>query len=125
MLSGLSQSQEQELLDAVDAVDSVDAVEAVSAAEWAYAHLVKSFRAAVVNPAIRYTVWRFVTEALAPSPNICHDCDSRSGDLFELEDPDELFDIFKYGEWLDDDTFSVNIHPHCHCLIVRDYDVYW
>ena len=83
------------------------------------------FKAAIVNPAIRYTVWRYVTEALAPSPNLCEDCDDRAGDTFELEDPDDLLDMFEYGEWLDDDTFSPNIHPNCHCLVVRQEDVYW
>ena len=83
------------------------------------------FKAAIVNPAIRYSVWRYVTEALAPSPNLCVDCDDRAGDSFELEDPDDLLDMFEYGEWLDEDTFAVNLHPNCRCLVVRDYDVYW
>jgi hypothetical protein len=111
----------------LEAVELVDAVEAVSATDWARAHLVKRspFKAAVVKPAIRYTVWRYVTEALAPSPNLCEDCDDRAGDTFELEDPDDLLDMFEYGEWLDEDTFAVNIHPNCHCLVVRQEDVYW
>ncbi len=88
-------------------------------------HAFTAFKAAVVNPAIHYSVWRYVTEALAPSPNLCEDCDSRSGDFFELEDPDDLLDMFPYGEWLDEDTFAVNWHPHCVCGIVRDEDVYY
>ena len=83
------------------------------------------FRAAVVNPAIRYTVWRYVTEGLAPSPNLCHNCDDHQNDTYELKDPDELLDMFPWGEWLDDDTFAVNLHPNCHCLVVRDQNVYW
>jgi hypothetical protein len=83
------------------------------------------FRAAVVNPAIRYTVWRYLTEGLAPSPNLCRNCNNNKPDTYELEDPDELLDMFPWGEWLDDDTFAVNLHPNCHCLIKRDQDVYW
>jgi hypothetical protein len=105
----------------LDAVEALDAVDALDAADWARKHLV----AAIVNPAIRYTVWRYSTEALAPSPNLCVDCEDRAGDTFELEDPDDLLDMFEYGEWLDDDTFSPNIHPNCRCLVVRQEDVYW
>ena len=83
------------------------------------------FKAAVVNPAIRYTIWRYVTEGLAPSPNLCHNCNDNKTETYELEDPDELLDMFPWGEWLDDDTFAVNLHPNCHCLVVRDQDVYW
>ena len=82
-------------------------------------------RAAVVNPAIRYTVWRYVTEGLKPSPNLCQNCQDHNNDLFELQDPDELSDMFSYGEWLDEDTFALNLHPNCACLVVRDHDVYW
>jgi hypothetical protein len=82
-------------------------------------------KAAVVNPAIHYTIWRYETQALAPSPNICVECDNHNSEVFELSDPDDLLEKFPYGEWLDNDTFAVNIHPHCHCLIVRDHDVYW
>lgn len=106
----------------LEAVEALDAVDALDAAAWASAH---RFKAAVVNPAIRYSVWRYVTEALAPSPNLCVDCEDRAGDTFELEDPDDLLDMFPYGEWLDDNTFSPNIHPNCHCLVVRQEDVYW
>ena len=86
---------------------------------------VYGFRAAVVNPAIRNTVWRYVVEGLAPSPNLCHNCNGHQNDSYELNDPDELLDMFPYGEWLDDDTFAVNLHPNCHCIVKRDYDVYW
>jgi len=85
----------------------------------------KAFKAAIVNPAIKYTVWRFVTEGLKPSPNLCNNCADHNGDLYELKDPDELQDKFPYGEWLDEDTFSVNLHPNCCCLIIRDHNVYW
>ena len=33
--------------------------------------------------------------------------------------------MFPHGEWLEEDTFAVNLHPNCVCLIVRDHDVYW
>jgi len=56
---------------------------------------------------------------------MCEVCIGREGDLFELVDPDELVDIFPYGEWLDETTFAVNQHSHCRCLIGRDHDVYW
>jgi hypothetical protein len=82
-------------------------------------------KAAVVKPGIRYTVWRYVTEGLAPSPNLCHNCDNHQNDTYELTDPDELLDMFPWGEWLDDDTFAVNLHPNCHCIVKRDQDIYW
>ena len=85
----------------------------------------KAFKAAVVNPAIRHTVWRYVTEGLKPSPNLCQNCQDHNNDVYELQDPDELKDMFPYGEWLDEDTFAVNLHPNCVCLVVRDHDVYW
>ena len=50
----------------------------------------KAFKAAIVNPAIRYTVWRYVTEGLKPSPNLCQNCQDHSNDVYELQDPDEL-----------------------------------
>ena len=102
-------------------VAAVESVELLDAAILS----VFSFKAAVVNPAIHYTVWRYETEGLAPSPNLCFNCDDLKGDLYELEDPDELLDMFPWGEWLDEDSFAVNLHPNCHCLVVRDYDVYW
>ena len=82
-------------------------------------------RAAVVNPAIRYTIWRYVTEGLKPSPNLCQNCKDHKNAVYEMQDPDELSDMFPYGEWLDEDTFAVNLHPNCVCLVVRDQDVYW
>ena len=51
-------------------------------------------KAAVVNPAIRHTVWRYVTEGLAPSPNLCHNCDDNKTETYELKDPDGLLDMF-------------------------------
>ncbi|MGD0204145.1 MAG: hypothetical protein ABSC20_09615 [Candidatus Bathyarchaeia archaeon] len=101
-------SRNQVFLEAVDVVEAIEV-----------------FRAAVVDPRIRYTVWGYVTEGLAPSPNMCDDCDDQNCDEFELEDPDDLLDMFPYGEWLDDDTFAVNLHPNCHCTIIREEDVYW
>lgn len=80
---------------------------------------------AVVDPNIRYSVWQYYTEALAPSPNLCKICGPRNGDLYELEDPDDLLFIFPYGEWVDDDTFQVNQHPHCLCLVKRKKNVYY
>ena len=65
------------------------------------------------------------TEGLKPSPNLCKNCQEHNNDVYELQDPDELTDLFTYGEWLDEDTFAVNLHPNCVCLIVRDHDVYW
>jgi len=78
----------------------------------------KAFQASVINPVIKYTVWRYEIEALAPSPNICSTCEDCQGDFYELADPDYLLDMFPYGEWLDSDTFSVNQHPNCRCLII-------
>lgn len=84
-----------------------------------------ALKAAVVNPAVKFTVWRYEIEALSPSPNICKVCHGLEGDFYELEDPDDLLDMFPYGEWLDDDNFAVNQHPYCRCMVVRDHDVNW
>ncbi len=100
----------------------VEAVQVASALK-AFENLA-GFKAAIVNPAVKYTVWRYVVEGLAPSPNICRLCYNRRTDLYELQDPDELRDMFPYGEWLDDDNFAVNQHPYCRCIVVRDHDVY-
>lgn len=87
--------------------------------------LLELFDEAIVDPTINYTVWKYYTQALAPSPNMCIRCDNHNGDLYELKDPDDLLDMFPYGEWLDDDTFAANIHPHCMCLVKRHRDVYY
>ncbi len=102
----------------VAAVQTIDVLNAFGLSK-------KALEAAVVKPGIRYTVWRYEIEGLAPSPNLCFNCDDHQNDVFELVDPDDLLDMFPFGEWLDDDTFSVNLHPNCHCLVVRDQDVYW
>ena len=87
--------------------------------------VIESLEEAVVDRNINFTVWQYYTQALAPSPNMCLLCDDRNGDLYELTDPEDLLTMFFYGEWLDDDTFAVNQHPHCLCLVKRKKDVYW
>jgi hypothetical protein len=104
----------QAIVEAVKVASAVKALDSLS-----------RFRAAIVNPAIKYTVWRYVVEGLAPSPNICGLCYNRRTDFYELKDPDDLGDMFPYGEWLDDDNFAVNQHPYCRCIVVRDHDVYY
>jgi len=83
---------------------------------------VKRFEAAVVNPTIKFSTWLFVNSG---NPNICEKCGDYSGDTYELEDPDDLLDIFPYGVFVADDTFACNVHPNCHCLVVRERDVLW
>jgi hypothetical protein len=80
---------------------------------------------AIVDPNINFTVWQYYTQALAPSPNMCWLCGDRNGDLYELKDPDDLLNMFPYGEWVDEDTFAVNQHPHCLCVIKRKKNVYY
>ena len=46
-------------------VQAAETAGLLSAAVWANEHLLK---AAVVKPGIRYTVWRYEIEALAPKP---------------------------------------------------------
>ena len=106
----------------LEAALAFQAAEALSAAQQAHSPLVK---AAIVDLKIRYTVWRYEVEALSPSPNICKTCENRKDDYYELDDPDDLLDMFPYGEWLDEDTFAVNQHPYCRCIVTRDHDVYW
>ena len=103
-----SLSQKLSLLVA-ELVEFFEVAELHNAAEFAAARLVKpSLKTAIVRPGIRITVWRYVIEAFAPSPNICEKCESRKTDFFEPEDPDYLLDMFPYGEWLDEDNFAVN-----------------
>ena len=67
----------------------LDAVNAVMA--------VKSFEAAVVDPTIKFSTWLFVNSG---NPNTCKKCDNYGGDTYDLEDPDDLLDIFPVsGSW--------------------------
>jgi len=81
---------------------------------------VKIFEAAVVNPAVRFSRWRFVNSG---NPNTCVKCEdyaSHGGDVYELEDPDDLYDIFPYGVFVADDTFACNVHPNCACYCYNE-----
>ena len=89
----------------------LDAVNAVIA--------VKSLQAAVVNPRIKFSNWLFVNSG---NPNTCKKCNDYSGDIYELEDPDDLLEIFPYGVFVSDDTFACNVHPNCLCYCVKQSD---
>jgi hypothetical protein len=89
----------------------LDAVNAVMAVE--------SFEAAVVDPNIKFSTWLFVNSG---NVNTCEKCDEYSGDTYELEDPDDLLDIFPFGVWVDEDTFACNVHLNCVCYVVRQSD---
>ena len=80
---------------------------------------VKSFQAAVVNANIKFSTWLFVNSG---NPNTCKKCDDYSGDEYELEDPDDLLDIFPYGVFVADDTFACNVHPNCACYCIKQSD---
>ena len=92
----------------------LDAVNAVRA--------VKSFQAAVVDPNIKFSTWRFYN---SKNPNTCEKCEEYDGDEYELDDPDDLKDIFPWGEFVADDTFACNVHPNCGCFCVKisDYQI--
>jgi len=89
-------------------LEAVNAVRAVRAVE-----------AAVVNPNIKFSTWRFYN---SKNPNTCHKCENYDGDEYELEDPDDLQDIFPFGEFVADDTFACNVHPNCLCYCVKQSD---
>ena len=42
-----------------------------------------------VNPAIRYTVWRYITEGLKPSPKSLPKLPRPLNDVYELQHPDD------------------------------------
>ena len=71
--------------------------------------VVRAVEAAVVNPNIKFSTWRFYN---SKNPNTCLKCEDYDGDEYELEDPDDLLDIFPWGEFVADDTFACNVHPN-------------
>ena len=81
--------------------------------------VVRAVEAAVVNPNIKFSTWRFYN---SKNPNTCHKCETYDGDEYELEDPDDLQDIFPFGEFVADDTFACNVHPNCGCFCVKISD---
>jgi len=80
---------------------------------------VKSFQAAIVDPNIKFSTWRFHN---SKNPNTCLKCEDYDGDEYELEDPDDLLSIFPWGEFVADDTFACNVHPNCGCFCVKISD---
>ena len=80
---------------------------------------VRALEAAVVNPNIKFSTWRFHN---SKNPNTCVKCEDYDGDEYELEDPDDLLSIFPYGEFVADDTFACNVHPNCGCFCVKPSD---
>jgi hypothetical protein len=90
----------------------LSAVEAVRA--------VRVLEASVVNPALKFSRWRFHN---SQNPNTCFKCEDYDNDVFELEDSDDLHDIFPYGVFVADDTFACNVHPHCACFCVDESDL--
>ena len=82
-------------------------------------NVVRSFEAAVVDPTNKFSTWLFVNSG---NPNTCKKCDDYTGDEYELEDPDDLMDIFPYGVFVAEDTFAFNVHPNCTCYCVKQSD---
>jgi hypothetical protein len=81
--------------------------------------VVRAVEAAVVNPNIKFSTWRFYN---SKNPNTCLKCENYDGDEYELEDPDDLMSIFPWGEFVADDTFACNVHPNCGCFCVKISD---
>ena len=80
---------------------------------------VESFEAAVVNPNIKFSTWRFYN---SKNPKTCEKCEDYDGDEYELEDPGDLLSIFPWGKFVADDTFACNVHPNCTCYCVKQSD---
>ncbi len=80
---------------------------------------VRALEAAVVNPNIKFSTWRFYN---SKNPNTRLKCEDYDGDEYELEDPDDLLSIFPWGEFVADDTFACNVHPNCGCFCVKISD---
>jgi hypothetical protein len=68
------------------------------------------FEAAVVNPNIPASTWLFVNSC---NLNTCKKYGDNGDDTYELEDPDDLIDIFPYGVFIAEDTFACNVYPNC------------
>jgi uncharacterized protein with gpF-like domain len=84
-------------------------------------HPCQAFRSAVADPRVKYSVWRFI---IVDDKRLCAKCLRYDGDVYELEDPDDLYGMFPYGEWVDEDMFAPNVHPNCRCVIVKEEDVW-
>jgi uncharacterized protein with gpF-like domain len=80
----------------------------------------QAFQAAVVSPRVKYSVWRFI---IVDDKRTCEECAEYDDDVYELEDPNDLYGMFPYGEFTDDDTFAPNAHPNCRCMIVKEEEV--
>lgn len=87
----LSKELKRNLIFMVEAVDSLDTYDLT----------------------VQYTSWLFHDSG---SQNTCIVCESKDGDVYKLEDPNDLLTLFPYGAWVADDTFACNIHPHCGCF---------
>jgi len=82
----------------------------------------QAFQAAIVDPRVKYSVWRF---HVVSDTRLCDDCEKFGGDLYELADPDDLYGMFEYGEFLDVETFAPTVHPNCRCIVVKEEEVYY
>jgi hypothetical protein len=60
--------------------------------------------------------WIFI---LVDDGKLCEQCDEFRGEAYQIEDQSELEEAFPYGEQLDKETFSCNIHPNCRCIVER------
>jgi hypothetical protein len=80
---------------------------------------VRAVEAAVVNPNVKYSTWRFYN---SKNPNTCVKCEDYDGDEYGLEDPDDLLSIFPWGKFVADDTFACNVHPNCGCFCIKESD---
>jgi hypothetical protein len=48
----------------------------------------------------------------------CPDCMQFDGMTFQVDSVDDFFQMFTYGEVVDETEFMPNIHPNCRCRLV-------
>jgi hypothetical protein len=78
----------------------------------------RAFKAFEQTLAASRSVWRYHTNPA--SPNLCENCDDFDSEVYEVEYPNDLLEMFPYGEFVSDDMFMPNMHPHCKCTVVRE-----
>jgi hypothetical protein len=74
------------------------------------------FYAQVVDQRPKTSTWKFF---LVDDKRLCESCDEFRGELHELENDDDLYELFPYGDFIDNDVFQCLIHPNCRCIVER------
>jgi len=70
---------------------------------------------------VEYGLWRYIA---VTDDRTCSACMMHHGKVFVTQDenkPDELFNLFPYGQLVSPTLFKPNVHPNCRCVIVRQY----